>query len=130
MYSCITLCTCQHFDHCHVLWWALFGIPTYLHVDDPVPTETYSMAAQAAVHGGVHGEDPLVATRTEQVKCCQSLVCLLQSLTSTRTTIELRNEITVEGIVTSVDLHMKYIKLIRHRDFHLFCMHGCLLNII
>lgn len=52
-------------------------------------------------------EGSLVATKTEQVKCCQTLVCLLQSLTGTRTTIELRNEITVEGTVTSVDLHMK-----------------------
>ena len=60
------------------------------------------MAVQVA-----HGEDWLVATRTEQVKCCQTLVCLLQSLTGTRTTIELRNEITIEGTVASVDLHMK-----------------------
>ena len=52
-------------------------------------------------------EESVVANRTEQVKCCQTLVCLLQSLTGTRTTIELRNEISVEGIVASVDLHMK-----------------------
>lgn len=52
-------------------------------------------------------EELLIATKTEHVKCCQTLVCLLQSLTGTRTTIELRNEITVEGTVTSVDLHMK-----------------------
>ena len=51
--------------------------------------------------------DPSVATRTEQVKSCQSLVCLLQSLVRSRTTIELRNEISVEGIISSVDLHMK-----------------------
>ncbi len=91
-----------------MLWCALFGIPTYLptyHFDDPFPAETYSMAqVQAAA---VRGEDSLVATRTEQVKCCQTLVCLLQSLTGTRTTIELRNEISVEGTVSSVDLHMK-----------------------
>ena len=56
----------------------------------------------------VHGEDSLlVATRTEQVKCCQTLVCLLQSLIGSSTTIELRNEITVEGTITSVDLYMK-----------------------
>ena len=106
---------------------------TYLlAVDDLVPN---SMAVQAAVqmHGGVHGEDSLVATRTEQVKCCQSLVCLLQSLTGARTTIDLRNEIAVEGTVTSVDLHMKYIKIITSLSMRfpfvvLACMHGLLME--
>lgn len=101
--------------------------PPILAIDDLVPN---SMAVQAAVqmHGGVHGEDSLVATRTEQVKCCQSLVCLLQSLTGARTTIELRNEITVEGTVTSVDLHMKYIKIntsLRFPFIVLACMVAC-----
>lgn len=53
------------------------------------------------------GEGSFVAGRTEQVKCCQTLVCLLQSLTSSRTTIELRNEISISGVVASVDVHMK-----------------------
>lgn len=48
-----------------------------------------------------------VATRTEQVKCCQSLVCLLQSLVGHTTTIELRNEISIEGTISTVDVHMK-----------------------
>ena len=62
----------------------------------------------ASLHDLLGGYSELpVATKTEQVKCCQTLVCLLQSLTGTKTTIELRNEISVEGTVSSVDVHMK-----------------------
>lgn len=78
-------------------WWA------FIREKDPLPNGS-NMAALPLVLGD---EDPLMTTRTEQVKSCQSLVCLLQALSGTRTTIELRNEISIEGVVSSVDVHMK-----------------------
>ena len=38
---------------------------------------------------------------------CKTLVCLLQALEGSSTTVELRNEITVQGTIHHVDYRMK-----------------------
>ena len=38
---------------------------------------------------------------------CKTLVCLLQALEGSSTTVELRNEITVQGTIQHVDYRMK-----------------------
>ena len=48
-----------------------------------------------------------VYSKDEHVVCCQSLLCLLQSLCNHLTSIELRSEITINGVISHVDSRMK-----------------------
>lgn len=43
----------------------------------------------------------------EKISSCQSLLCILQALYNRSVTIELKNEITIEGKVVHVDSRMK-----------------------
>ncbi|CAM1328644.1 LSM10 (predicted) [Pycnogonum litorale] len=42
----------------------------------------------------------------ERALSCKTLVCLLQSIQGMRTTVELRNESSIEGVISKVDGYM------------------------
>lgn len=50
------------------------------------------------------------SSKEQKIKSCQSLLCLLQALCNCSATIELRNEVTVKGIISDVDCRMKYVR--------------------
>ena len=52
-------------------------------------------------------DEVLYVSRKEHITSCQSLLCLLQSLCNHSAVVELRNEISVQGVITHVDHKMK-----------------------
>jgi len=54
-----------------------------------------------------HSQNSMSMAMHERHKSCTTLVCLLQALEGCTTTVELRNEIVVQGTIQHVDHRMK-----------------------
>ncbi len=63
-----------------------------------------------------------MATAHERIQSSKTLVCLLQGLVGVVTTLELRNEIVVEGTIAHVDHCMKSVDT--PTNLSLVCLRG------